>query len=278
MIKTGTIEPMERPPWAPPSIDIDQPSAARMYDYYLGGTHNFAADRKAAEAIIAAIPDVFDGCRANRAFLQRVVRELAEAGVRQFIDIGSGIPTVGNVHEVAQKAAPDARVVYVDIDPVAVLHARELLADDERVTVIQQDMREPRRIFEHPDVARLINPDEPVAVLLMAVLHFVPDEQDPKGILAAIRAAMPVGSYVALSHGVKDARPREASDAQQVYHRTANPLTVRTKQEVTDMFDGFEVLEPGVVYVSQWRPEPDDPPVEHPERHAIVGGVARRGR
>jgi O-methyltransferase involved in polyketide biosynthesis len=271
------MESMERPLWAPPSIDIEQPSAARMYDYYLGGTHNFAADRKAAEAIIAAIPDVADGCRANRAFLQRVVRALAEAGVHQFIDIGSGIPTVGNVHDVAQKAVPDPRVVYVDIDPVAVLHARQLLADHDRVAVIQQDMREPSAIFEHPDVARLISPDEPIAVLLMAVLHFVPDEQDPKGILAAIRAAMPVGSYVALSLGVRDARPKEASDAQQVYHRTANPLTVRTKQEVTDMLDGFEVLEPGVVYVSQWRPDPDDPPVEHPERHAMVGGVARRG-
>jgi SAM-dependent methyltransferase len=267
---------MERPPWAPPSIDIEQPSAARMYDYYLGGTHNFAADREAAEAIIAAIPDVADGCRANRAFLQRVVRELAEAGVHQFIDIGSGIPTVGNVHEVAQKAVPDARVVYVDTDPVAVLHARQLLADNDRVAVIQQDMREPNGIFQHPDAVRLINPDEPVAVLLMAVLHFVPDEQDPMGILAAIRDAIPPGSYLALSHGVRDARPREASDAQQVYHRTANPLTVRTKREVTDMFDGFDVLEPGVVYVSQWRPEPGDPVVEHPERHAMVGGVALR--
>ena len=166
----------------------------------------------------------------------------------------------------------------MDIDPVAVLHARQLLAGNERVAVIQQDMREPQGIFQHRDVARLIDAGEPVAVLMMAVLHFVPDEQDPKGILAAIRAAMPVGSYVALSHGVKDARPREASDAQQVYHRTANPLTVRTKQEVADMFDGFDVLEPGVVYVSQWRPDPDDPPVEHPERHAMVGGVARRGQ
>ena len=271
------MEPMERPPWAPPSIDIEQPSAARMYDYYLGGTHNFAADRKAAEAIIAAIPDVADGCRANRAFLQRVVRQLAKAGVRQFVDVGSGIPTVGNVHEVAKAAAPDARVVYVDIDPVAVLHARQLLAGDRQVAVIQQDMREPDGIFTHPDVARLIKPDEPIAVLLMAVLHFVPDEQDPKGIVDTFGDALPAGSYLALSHGVKDSRPREASEAQQVYHRTANPLTVRTKEEVTAFFDGFDVLEPGVVYVSQWRPNPDDPPVAHPERHAIVGGVATRG-
>ncbi len=268
---------MERPPWAPPTIDIEQPSAARMYDYYLGGTHNFAADRKAAEAIIAAIPDVADGCRANRAFLQRVVHELAEVGVRQFVDIGSGIPTVGNVHEVAQKVAPDARIVYVDIDPVAVLHARQLLSGNDRVVVIQQDMREPAKIFTHPEVTALIDLNQPIAVLLMAVLHFVPDEQDPKGILAAVREALPAGSYLALSHGVKDVRQQEASDAQRVYHRTANPLTVRTKHEVTGLFGGYDILEPGVVYVSQWRPDPDDPPVEHPERHAIVGGVALRG-
>src|SRR3954453_12113771 len=158
---------MNRPTWAPESIDIEQPSAARMYDYYLGGTHNFAADREAAEAIIAAIPDVADGCRANRAFLQRVVRELAEAGVHQFIDIGSGIPTVGNVHEVAQKAVPGARGAYFEPPPAAVLPPRQLPAANARVAVIQQAMREPNGIFQPPDAVRLINPDEPVAVLLM---------------------------------------------------------------------------------------------------------------
>jgi SAM-dependent methyltransferase len=260
---------MGRPTWAPPSIDIEQPSAARMYDYYLGGTHNFAADRAAAEKVVAAIPDVPAGCRANRAFLQRVVRHLAAGGIRQFVDIGSGIPTVGNVHEVAP---PDARVLYVDIDPIAVLHARQLLRGDERVAVLQHDLRDPRPILDHP----LVDLDRPVAVLMMAVLHFVTDEQRPAGILATVRDAVAPGSYLALSHGVSDARPREAGDVQQVYHRTANPLTVRTHEQVLALLDGLEIVEPGVVYVSQWRPDPADPPVDWPARHGMVGGVGRK--
>jgi SAM-dependent methyltransferase len=260
---------MDRPTWAPASIDIEQPSAARMYDYYLGGTHNFAADRTAAEKIIAAIPDVAEGCRANRAFLQRVVRHLAAAGIRQFIDIGSGIPTAGNVHEVTP---PDARILYVDQDPIAVLHARQLLAGNDRVAVLQHDLRDPRPILDHP----LMDLDRPAAVLMMAVLHFIPDEHRPAEILATIRDGLAPGSYLALSHGVKDARPREAGDAQQVYHRTANPLTVRTHEDVYALFDGLDILEPGVVYVSQWRPDAADPPVDRPERHAMVGGVGAK--
>jgi SAM-dependent methyltransferase len=266
---------MDRPPWAPPSIDIEQPSAARMYDYYLGGSHNFATDRKLADALVTANPDIAGGARANRAFLQRVVRQLTAAGIRQFIDIGSGIPTVGNVHEIAQQAAPDARVAYVDIDPIAVLHARQLLADNDRVAVVQEDLRTPDRILEHPDVVRLLDLDEPVAILLMAVLHFVPDEADPANLLSTLRQAMSPGSLLALSHGTGDGRPREAGEAKDAYQRTANPLTLRSREAITALFDGFELLEPGVVWVPQWRPEPGDV-VEHPERQGVLGGVGRR--
>jgi SAM-dependent methyltransferase len=267
--------PASRPDWAPSGIDIDQPSAARMYDYYLGGSHNFAADREAAKAVIAAIPDVADGCRANRAFLRRVVRELVAAGVRQFVDIGSGIPTVGNVHEVAQRIAPDTRVVYVDSDPVAVIHAQQLLAGNDRVGVLRADLRQPAQILGHPDAAALMDFGQPVAILLFAVLHFVSDADNPTAVLAALRDALAPGSYLAITHGTGDSRPRSASDAQGVYQRTAYPLTMRSRAGIASLFGGFDLIEPGLVWVSQWRPDSLEEIDEHPERHAIIGGVGR---
>ena len=161
------------------TLDIERPSAARMYDYYLGGSHNFAVDRAAADAVLAVIPDVPVGAQANRAFLRRAVRYLVEAGVTQFIDIGSGIPTLGNVHEIAQQADPRTRVVYVDTDPVAVAHSRLILGGNERATVIHEDLRRPGEILEHPDVRQLIDFDQPVALMLVAVLHFVSDAAEP---------------------------------------------------------------------------------------------------
>jgi len=244
-----------------------------MYDYYLGGSHNFASDRAAADKVIAAIPDVADGCRANRAFLARAVAHLSAAGIRQFLDIGSGIPTVGNVHEVARVAAPDARVVYVDIDPVAVAHARHLLADDDDVSVVREDLRRPQSILRHPDVVGFLDLDQPVALLLLGVLHFIADAEGPADIVAAFRDALAPGSALALSHGSAESRPREAREAQTLYRATANPLTMRGHDEVTALFDGFTLEDPGVVWVSQWRPEPSAPPEEHPGRHAIIGAV-----
>jgi O-methyltransferase involved in polyketide biosynthesis len=267
---------VDRLDWASPEIDVERPSVARMYDYYLGGSHNFAADRRAAEAVIAAVPDVADGCRANRAFLRRVVREMVAAGVRQFVDIGSGIPTVGNVHSVAQRQAPDARVVYVDIDPVAVAHSRQLLTGNDRVAVLQADLREPRHILTHPDLTGLVDLTRPVALMLFGVLHFVSDEENPAGLLAILREALVPGSYLAISHGTGDSRPREAREATEVYQRTANPLTVRGRAEVAGFFAGYELLDPGLVWLSQWRPEDQSEIEPHPERHAMIGGVGRR--
>jgi SAM-dependent methyltransferase len=262
-----------RPVWAPEPIDIDRPSVARMYDYFLGGSHNFQCDREAADKVIAAIPDVADGCRANRAFLDRAVGHLAARGINQFLDIGSGIPTVGNVHEVARRAAPDARIVYVDIDPVAVAHARHLLADDDQVSVIREDLRRPQSILRHPDVVGFLDLDRPVGLLLFGVLHFIPDSEGPADILAAFRDALAPGSCLAVSHGTAESRPREARDAQTVYRDAASPLTMRDHVDVADLFAGFTLQDPGVVWVSQWRPDPSAQPEPHPEHHAMLGGV-----
>jgi SAM-dependent methyltransferase len=269
---------MERPNWAPRGVDIEQPSAARMYDYYLGGAHHFASDRKAAEAVLAAGPVVASSARVNRRFMQRVVRKLVDLGVRQFLDIGSGIPTVGNVHEIALKATPDAKVVYVDIDPTAVIHARQLLSGVDQVTVVQEDLLHPERILHHPEVVKLFDFDKPVAVLLMAVLHFVSDEDNPRYVLQVLRESLKPGSFLALSHGAREVRPDVGRVVQGVYQRTANPLTLRSRPEITGFFDGFDLMEPGVTWVTEWHPDPDDEPAEDPESLGMLGGVAKLTR
>ncbi|GAA1763564.1 SAM-dependent methyltransferase [Luedemannella helvata] len=267
---------MDRPDWAPEEIDIERPSAARMYDFYLGGNHNFAADRAAVEQIRAVIPDVEVGARANRAFLRRAVRFLAESGIRQFLDIGSGIPTLGNVHEIAQQADPTARVAYVDIDPVAVAHSRKILAGNGNATAIQADGRQPERVLADPEVRALLDFDRPIAVMLVAMLHFVSDDENPAGILRTFHDAVPSGSYLVLSHGSPDSRPQEGAAGQAVYNRTANPLTLRTRAELTALFDGFALVPPGVVWVPEWRPDSPDEVGEHPERTGVLGGVGRK--
>ncbi|MEH0983933.1 SAM-dependent methyltransferase [Micromonospora sp. CPCC 205556] len=269
---------MQRPDWAPDTIDIERPSVARMYDYYLGGSHNFAADRAAARAMMEAVPDAPLMAQANRAFLRRVVQFLVDSGVRQFLDIGSGIPTVGNVHEIAHRIAPDARVVYVDVDPVAVAHSREILGDNPGATVIQEDLRRPAAILAHPEVTRLIDFSQPVAVMIVAVLHFIPDSDRPEEILRTLRAALAPGSYLVLSQASDESRGHtgERAEAERVYRRTDNPLSIRDRAELTAFFDGFEPVEPGVVWVPQWRPETAES-AEDAERAVFIGGVGRLG-
>ncbi|MEV6367770.1 SAM-dependent methyltransferase [Micromonospora musae] len=268
---------MQRPDWAPETIDIERPSVARMYDYYLGGSHNFAADRAAAQAMVAAVPEAPLMAQANRAFLRRAVQFLTEAGVRQFLDIGSGIPTVGNVHEIARRTAPDSRVVYVDVDPVAVAHSREILAGDDHSVVVQEDLRHPERILAHPDVRGLLDLDEPVAVLVVAVLHFISDDDRPAEILGTLRDALAPGSHLVISQASDEGRGvEERGEAQRVYRRTDNPLWIRSRAELTAFFDGFELVEPGVVWVPQWRPETPEN-AEDAERAVFLGGVGRLG-
>jgi SAM-dependent methyltransferase len=268
---------MQRPDWAPETIDIERPSVARMYDYYLGGSHNFAADRAAAQAMVAAVPEAPLMAQANRAFLRRAVQHLAEAGIRQFLDIGSGSPTVGNVHEIAQRIDPAARVVYVDVDPVAVAHSREILAGNDRTVVVQEDLRRPERILAHPDVRKLLDLDQPVAVMIVAVLHFIADDDRPAEILRTLREALAPGSYLVLSQASDDGRSSdERVEAERVYRRTDSPLWVRSRAELTALFDGFELVDPGVVWVPQWRPDTPES-AEEAERAVFMGGVGRLG-
>jgi hypothetical protein len=257
-------------------------TAARMYDYYLGGIHNFPADQEAAKKVIEQFPNIVVMARANRAFLGRAVRELADAGVRQFLDIGSGIPTVGNVHEIAQAASPDARVVYVDIDPVAVAESLDILEGNEHATAIRADLRGPQAVLDHPGTQRFLDFDQPVGLLLAAVLHFVPDDALAYDVVARLVAALAPGSYLVVSHVAAELyvpgsdQYKAASD---VYQRqTATPVQSRDKAAFQRFFTGLELLDPGVVWLPDWRPDPDQPAghADDPRRSGAWAGVGRK--
>ena len=267
---------VERPEWAPVGIDLDRPSAARVYDFYLGGFHNFAADREMGRQAVQMWPELPEIMRSNRGFLRRAVEFLVDAGVRQFLDLGSGIPTVGNVHEVAQRRAPDAKVVYVDNDPVAVEHSQAILAGDDRTEVVQADLRDPDAVLADPTVRGLLDLTRPTAVLMVAVLHFVPDQDDPARLVARFRETVSSGSYLALSHATAGERADRAAEHRGLYQRTATPMTMRTPEQVERLFDGWELVEPGLVYLPQWRPEPGSPELDRPERMPGLAGVGRK--
>ncbi|MFG3255366.1 SAM-dependent methyltransferase [Streptomyces sp. NPDC048172] len=257
-------------------IRAGEAHSARMYDYLLGGHDNFAADREAADAAVAAFPTLGTAARENRAFLGRAVRHVVEeTGIRQFLDIGSGLPTAQNVHQVARRHVPDARVVYVDNDPLVLAHGHALLAADARTTVIRGDIRDPRAIVEHAGTRELIDFREPVALLAVAVLHFVSDEEDPRGLVARLREAVAPGSVLVLSHSTAEISPETALGVQTAYRAQGVPLTLRDRAAFTGFFEGFELVEPGVQVVSDWRatvPESERP------SHAEVswyGGIGR---
>jgi hypothetical protein len=264
--------------WVPEGVDITVPDASRVYDYALGGIHNFAIDREFWLRAEKMFPDARLVARANRAFLGRAVRWLAGQGVRQFLDIGSGIPTLGNVHEVAQEANPGARVMYVDIDPIAVQQSRSLLAGNPYARVIEADLRDPDGILYHPEVLDLLDFSEPVAVLTVAVLHFVPDAADPAGILRRLAEPLVSGSYLVLSHlgPAPTAAGREAQEeARKLYEHTPTPVVIRTADQVTALLgDGFDLVEPGVVSADEWHPDPDE--ADDPPQPAALVAVARK--
>ena len=268
---------MDNPGWAEgiDPIETQRPSSARVYDYFLGGAHNFAVDRELAEMIAGMTPDIGDTMRANRAFLRRVVRYLVDRGVTQFLDVGSGIPTVGNVHEVAQRADPASRVVYVDVDPVAVSHSRAMLADNARATVIQADARDTATILGHPQTRALLDFDAPIALLALGVLHFVPDGDDPAGIVARLRRPLATGSYLALVNVTHEDQPPEVIEAQKLSGRTGTPIYLRSRQELTAQFDGLPLAEPGLVHLPLWHPDSPLDPSDNPARYGALAGVAR---
>jgi hypothetical protein len=263
-------------------INTSVPNPARIYDYLLGGKDNYPADREVAEQVVAIAPVAREVVRDNRAFLRRAVGFLTrEAGIRQFIDLGSGLPTHGNVHEIAQAIAPDARVVYVDNDAMVVTHSRALLAGDNTIAV-QADLREPDAILDHPEVRKLIDFDRPVALLMLAILHFVPDDQDPWGVVARFRDALPPGSYLAVSHGTRDIPERHDMTPEQMaemgtrverlYKLPTASVVNRPRAQVERFFDGFDLVDPGLVEIQRWRP--DDQSSLLPG--GFYGGVGRR--
>jgi SAM-dependent methyltransferase len=264
---------VQRPYWAPPEVDIDRPASSRIYDYVLGGSHNFEADRVVAEKAIAAMPQLPSVLRENRRFLRRAVRYLAgEAGIDQFLDLGSGIPTVGNVHEIAGAINPAVRVVYVDIDPIAVAHAGAILVDDPNAAAIQADFRDVEAVLTDPVVGDVLALDRPVAVLLVAALHFVPDDDITSDILSHLRTRLPRGSYLALSHATSDGRPPTGqSEAQEIYARSDNQITMRTAASLTTLLAGWTPVPPGMVRCPLWRPDdPLDPDASQFPGYSVV--------
>ncbi len=266
---------MERPSWAPEDIDLERPSVARVYDFYLGGSHNFAVDRELGRRVIETFPLLPKTLQENRAFLRRAVRFCVEAGIRQFLDIGSGIPTVGNVHEVAQQVDPTIKVVYVDIDPVAVAHSRAILKGNEYATAIRADFRQPEVILSHPELQRLIDLRQPVALLLVALLHFFPDTEEVQRTIARFRDALASGSYLVISHASADTQPTPLKVAE-LYARSGTPMAMRTKAEIARFFEGFELVEPGLVLGLDWRLEPEEAVDDNPERHSGYCGVGKK--
>ncbi|CAM5606447.1 MULTISPECIES: SAM-dependent methyltransferase [Streptomyces] len=268
---------MERPAWAPRNIDISVPSVSRIYDYYLGGSYNFEVDREAARKAMEFMPGLPKIMQANRAFMRRAVRFAVGEGVTQFLDIGSGIPTFGNVHEVARAADPGARVVYVDHDPVAVAHSEAVLAGDEGTGVVAADLRKPQEILASSEVERLIDLNRPVALLLVAILHFVEDEDDPYGAVAELRDALPPGSMLVLTHASYEGIPlseERAKGTVDVYEGIRNPLIMRSRDGIARFFEGYDMVEPGLVPMPLWRP---DTAPEDDDRWAFSGfaGVGR---
>ena len=244
------------PSWAPDGIDWRKPSVARVYDVHLGGAHNFAVDREVAAELARVMPDLPALFRANRSFLRRAVRFLVDAGIRQFLDLGSGIPTAGNVHEIAQAANPECRVVYVDIDPVAVAHSRRILADNPLAEALRGDLRRPDEIFAHPVVRDMIDFDEPVAVLLVAALNFVSDDDRPGVIIERCLEQVPSGSYLGLSHPTHGTvTPTQSRAAAELYRRDVDNIFIRDRAQIESWVTGLELADPGLVYINAWRPE-----------------------
>ncbi len=255
-------------------IDATKPSVARMYDYYLGGKDNYRVDREAVERVARAMPEIRRLAQENRAFLRRAVRFMTRQGIRQFIDIGAGLPTAGNTHEIAQEIAPEARVVYVDNDPVVLAHGRALLASNDNTTVAMADMRKPDEVLEHAETTKLIDFSRPVGIMLIAMIHFVTVEERPQ-VIGRLHDVVAPGSHVAATHITRDGHSAAVVDQiEAVYATTPTPIFFRPHAEVARFFDGFELVEPGLVTIDRWRPDPSDPAPE--STRWLYGGVAQK--
>ena len=269
---------MTNPDNTPNNVSMDRPNVARMYDYFLGGSHNFIIDRKAAEHVLSVYPEAILGAKVNRAFLGRAVSYALEQGVDQFLDIGSGIPTAGNVHEIVHTINPEARVVYVDNDPIAVAQSKQLLTNVPHTEAVLADARQPQDILEHPAVTNLLDFDRPVAVLMIALLHFIPEDDEAKNIIKSIRNVLSSGSYLVISHGTSEHVPPDVIEkVAKLYAMSNSPAGGRTKTELTSLFTGFNLIEPHIVFAPEWRPtSPDDLGLDDSHRTAMLAGVGRK--
>lgn len=267
-----------RPEWAPETIDLTRPSIARIYDYLLGGYHNFEIDRKYAKQAMQIFPDTAVSTRVARAFLRRAIKFVAAEGIDQFLELGSGIPTLGHVHEIARKLQPNARVAYVDIDPVAVAHSEAILADVPDTCTLQADIRQVEYILDHEKISRLIDFNRPVSISLALLLHFVPDDEEMLACVKRYVNRITSGSYLIISHGTYEDAPKDVLDQfRTITSKTPTPSKYRYRAEIAACFDGLELVEPGLVHAPLWRPEtPDDPFLDQPGRSMLLVGVARK--
>lgn len=254
----------------------DIPSGARIYDYLLGGKDNYPADREAARKLLTQLPNAQLAVRWNRSFLQRVVRYMVgAAGITQLIDIGAGLPTAYPTHEVAQQVTPRVRVVYVDHDPVVLAHGRDMLQGLRDVTIIEHEFAQPERMLANDDLAGLIDFSKPVGVLLLSILHFIQDSDDPAGVIARILRQFPSGSHVAISHAVPDAMS-SPDEVQRLFRRATEQVRIRTRSEVAELVAGLEIVEPGLVWLPEWRPEPGTPMPDNVAESYYCAVVARK--
>jgi SAM-dependent methyltransferase len=262
--------------WRWAGLDVDRPNAARIYDYELGGSHNFPADRAAAEALNRALPEAPLVGQSNRAFLRRAVHYCSTQGLRQYLDIGSGIATVGNVHETAHRLDPDSRVVYVDNDPVAVGTTRQILAEVPNAAIVHADLREVDAVLDAPETRRLLDFRQPLALLMVAVLHYVPLEDDVVKLVGRYKSILAPGSLFAVSHTTWDPRPEVAAAIRRVFDEAGLVVAHRSRDEVAALFDGLELVEPGVVWTPEWHPLDDSEPLyATPARSVTYAAIGR---
>ena len=262
--------------WTPADVDLVTPNTARIYDYLLGGKDNYAADREVAEQLLAVIPEARTAARENQAFIGRAVRFLAREGIRQFIDIGSKLPARGNVHEVAAEVAPDAAVVFADADPVVLAHARALLARTERAAFVRCDPRRPEAVADDPEVRALIDFDRPVAVVLDRALHFIEDAAEAAAVLRRLHDVLAPGSHLVFTHITPEPEPESGGDVRKVFKPTSGHFWGRSRAEILRIVACFDLLDPGLTYTPQWRPDAAAPGTAAAERTFTLAGVGRR--
>ena len=265
------------PDWAPGSVDIDEPSIARIYDYLLGGYHNFEIDRQLADMSLQIYPDMALASQVSRAFLRRVVNYLLDQGITQFVDIGSGIPTLGHLHEIAHRRDPENRIVYIDIDPVAIAHSKAILREKPYTLVFQADARDPQTIFEHIEKEAALDFRKPVAFLFIALLHYIVDADEVRHLIGEYSSRLAPGSYMAFTHGTyENAPPGVAESLMNLSSKSRHSMLYRSRDDIATLFPKMEIVEPGIVPTPLWHPEgPEDLFLNQPERSLAYAGVAR---